>query len=72
MRITFEIVSIGSFTHKWKENGKGRQKTKTFSQTLNPWNKNKNGDPKTRQEIYAELYAQKDAWVKRCEEGEGL
>lgn len=72
MRITFETVSIGKFTHKWTENGKRRQKTEEFYQTLNPWNKNKNGDLKTREEIYAELYAKKDAWVKKCEEGKGL
>ena len=44
--------------------GKRRQRTKEFSQTLNPWNKNSKGHPKTWQEIDRELSAQASEWLK--------
>lgn len=42
----------------------GRQvrRQRTFSQTLNPFNKNAQGELKTRKEIYAELHEKGTAW----------
>jgi hypothetical protein len=71
MTITFTEVVVMA-TYRWNENGKKRQKTKKFYQTISPFNKNLNGEIKTIDEIYLELYAERDAWIKRCEEGEGL
>lgn len=47
----------------------------TFWQTLNPWNKNSDGNPKTVEEIREELSAEADAWLvepitcRACAEG---
>ena len=63
-RYTFEEVSI-QHTHRWvDENGKKRQKTQKFYQTLNPFNKDAEGNIKTRQQIYAELVIERDKWIK--------
>jgi hypothetical protein len=35
----------------------------TFWQTINPWNKNAEGQPKTYDEIRVDLRAERDAWV---------
>lgn len=63
-RYTFEEVVLRE-TRRWKDpiTGKTRQKTKKFSQTLNPFNKNGQGEVKTREEIRAELRVQADAWL---------
>ena len=53
-------------TKRWTdEDGKKRQKTKTFSQTLNPFNKNKNGTLKTRQQIWDEINIEADKWLSK-------
>jgi predicted RNA-binding Zn-ribbon protein involved in translation (DUF1610 family) len=58
--------------------GKNVKRQTTFEQTLNPWNKNTDGDPKSAMEIHAELKVAADAWraepvqCKSCREsGEG-
>lgn len=44
--------------------GKMRTRTMTFSQTLSPFNKNKEtGELKTRTEILIEIQAERDAWL---------
>jgi hypothetical protein len=48
---------------RWTENGKRRQQTKVFEQTINPFNKNTAGFPKSRSEIIAELQAERTAWL---------
>lgn len=63
----FEKVKIYGVKH-WKENGKRRQQSREFYQTLNPFNKNAQGNPKTRKEILAELIAERDAWIKEPHE----
>lgn len=64
MQVTFEEVSVKA-TKRWTdENGKRRQKTKTFSQTINPFNKNSDGTIKTRQDIVREISAERDAWMR--------
>lgn len=54
--------------------GKKLVRQQTFSQTVNPFNKNVEGYPKTTQEIYTELRADAaewkqdtaDVWCKSC------
>ena len=62
MRITFTEVSLRA-TKRWTENGKRRAKTQKFYQTINPFNKNAAGEMKTKDEILAEITAQRDAWL---------
>ncbi|TDR82163.1 hypothetical protein [Paludibacterium purpuratum] len=63
MRQTFVKVTLTA-TRTWKDpaTGKRRSQTKTFFQTLNPFNRNADGQPKTRDEIYVELRAESEAW----------
>lgn len=63
MHYSFQPIEIKA-TKVWKdENGKKRQKTKTFGQTLNPFNKNEDGTIKTRAQILIEITAEKEAWL---------
>ena len=54
--------------------GRGVRRQKTFSQTLNPWNKKENGDAKTPNDIYQENMVEISKWrklpetCKHCEE----
>jgi hypothetical protein len=47
VRVTFEQVTLRA-TKRWTENGKKRQQTKVFMQTINPFNRNADGAVKTR------------------------
>jgi hypothetical protein len=63
MRINFDEVAIKA-TRCWAdENGKKRQETKKFWQTINPFNKGEDGLPKSRDQILREIKAQRDAWL---------
>ncbi len=62
--IKFDLVEIKA-TRTWVEDGKKRQKTKKFSQTINPYNKNKDGNVKTREEILVELKAEREKWMTK-------
>ena len=42
--------------------GKTLSRSTTLSQTISPFNKNAAGEPKTRQEIRAELKAKAETW----------
>ena len=42
---------------------KKTQATKKFCQTLNPYNRNKNGEVKSREEIVREINEQKREWL---------
>lgn len=64
MRITFEEISCKA-TKVWIENGRRRQRTKKFWQTLSPFNRNADGTLKTDVQIRAELVAERDAWLKQ-------
>ncbi|TVM01733.1 MAG: hypothetical protein CV087_10470 [Candidatus Brocadia sp. WS118] len=58
----YETVSLRAEKNvKCKGCGKRLKRSKTFSQTLNPFNK-KDGRLKTRQEIYEELSKESTAW----------
>ncbi len=50
---------------RWKDpvSGKPRQETRKFLQTINPFNKNASGVPKTRDEIMAEIKRERDEWL---------
>jgi hypothetical protein len=67
MRINFQEVSITA-TRKWKTpDGKRRQETKKFYQTINPFNKNPDGSVKTRREIEDELVLRRNEWLTQKE-----
>lgn len=51
-------------TKRWTDSsGKKRQQTMSFWQTENPFNKNADGTPKTRAQLYAEVCEQARAWL---------
>lgn len=62
MKITFDQIELKA-KRVWIENGKRRQETKTFMQTVNPFNKNADGTRKTREQILIELHAERLAWL---------
>lgn len=61
MKVNFDIVSIKAI-YRWKEDGKKRQQTRTFWQSVNPFNKNANGTVKTREQIMNELIEERRQW----------
>lgn len=64
MRVTFNVIKDrASKSGKCRECGKRCSRSKTFEQTLNPWNKNKDGQPKTTDEIRAELRVSVKTWL---------
>lgn len=63
IRSIFEVVSIKA-VRKWADaEGKKHQQTKKFWQTINPFNM-KDGAVKTRDQILAEICAERDAWLR--------
>lgn len=60
----FEQVTLKGI-RRWTENGRKRQETQTFMQTVNPFNKNAAGEVKSRAEILAELITERKAWLER-------
>jgi hypothetical protein len=63
VRVKFNKVSIGKRKRRWKEDGKWRQETREFWQTINPFNRNDDGTPKDRLQILAELNAEAAVWM---------
>lgn len=63
MIINYEEVSIKA-TKRWEEEGKKRQKTRTFSQTINPFNKDNDGNIKGRDQIMKEISKEAEKWLK--------
>lgn len=63
MRVKFEEVSLKVVRKFIDSDGKKRQITKKFFQTVNPFNTNKDGTVKDRDQIMAELKASRDEWV---------
>lgn len=61
-RIVFEEVAINCEKSGRCGCDKRRTRRKRFWQTINPFNRNARGFPKTREEIYAELREEADAW----------
>lgn len=62
MNYDFEEVSVKG-TKVWTEEGKKKQKTKKFSQTLNPFNRNEFGQQKSRSEVMKEITTEKNKWI---------
>ena len=68
-RINFQEVNVKAI-RRWKdESGKKRQETKTFYQTISPFNKGPDGEPKTRDQIMAEITKERDEWLSYKEHG---
>lgn len=65
MRIIFDEVAVKA-TKRWTDpaSGKKRQQTRKFYQTINPFNKGRDGLPKTRQQIMQEITAERDEWLR--------
>lgn len=61
-RITFQEISLRA-VFKWKQNGKSRQRTKKFYQTISPFNTDGHGKPKARDQIMRELIRERDTWL---------
>lgn len=66
-RINFNEISVKVVKRWTDENGKKRQKTKKFYQTINPYNRNTEGSVKTREEIWAEIMKESEDWQKSDE-----
>jgi hypothetical protein len=65
-RQVFEVVHIRA-ERRWKCTcGKRVTRAKKLFETLNPYNKNARGQPKTRDEIYASLRAKEKRWQPEC------
>lgn len=63
-RVYFEEVAVTGYrTFKDPVTGKKRQRTKKFWATINPFNKNEDGTMKTREQLYAKVTAERDAWL---------
>lgn len=63
-RYIFTEIAVKG-VRKWTDaDGKKRQETRKFSQTLNPFNKRADGEPKTEFDIRCEINAECDAWLK--------
>jgi len=74
MKITFyEISRYGEKNCKCSKCGKKIKRKRKFYQTLNPWNKNKDGALKIKSEIELELSQSIKKWLnepeicKKCE-----
>jgi hypothetical protein len=63
VRYTYEKVWIKAVKRWTDASGKKRQKTREFSQTLNPYNKKADGSVKTRRDIMDEIEAQRKEWL---------
>ncbi len=69
-RIRFEEVSVKGM-RRWVVNGKKRQETRKFWQTLSPFNKAADGTPKTRDQIYEQILRERRDWEAKVAEVEG-
>lgn len=67
MRIRFEQVSVRGEKSFRCTCGRRRRLRKTFWQTLNPYNWNDYGRPRTREEIQEDLINERRAWLARAE-----
>lgn len=64
---TYTFGEVAVWGHKTGKCGCGkrRDRREKFWQTLNSFNRTADGTPKTREQIEAELVAQRDAWVSQ-------
>lgn len=63
-RIRFEEVAVKG-VWRWTDTaGKKHQQTRKFFQTMSPFNRDAAGFPKSRQQIIAEISAERKAWLE--------
>lgn len=68
MRYDFTMVQVKG-KRVWKDaDGKRREETKVFHQTINPFNRNADGNIKTQEEIIREITIQRDRWMAQSDE----
>lgn len=63
MRVTFEEVKTWG-NRTIVVDGKKKRQQKTFTQTINPYNRNPDGTVKTYAEVLESVNSERDAWVK--------
>jgi len=67
-RYTFDVVKWNASKKvKCPKCGKTLKRSRTFEQTINPFNKNARGEVKSAHEILAELHVRADEWRKQPE-----
>jgi hypothetical protein len=65
MLVTYRYDAVKHTTKKrvsCRSCGKSFYRQRTFYQTINPFNKNAEGYPKSRSEIWTELKAESESW----------
>lgn len=72
MKVFYEEISVRG-VRRWTDpcTGKRRQETKKFSQTISPFNRDKEGNIKTRSEILEEISKKRDEWESKAPRKEG-
>jgi len=61
--IRFQEVAVKA-NRRWLDaDGKKRQETRKFWQTISPFNKLRDGTVKTAEDIQREINAERDAWL---------
>lgn len=66
-RYVFQEVALKAVFRWTDADGKKRQETRKFFQTINPFNTNAKGQPKSQAEILAELKFERDLWLLKRE-----
>ena len=66
--VRFDKVAIKGVRRWVDDNGKKRQQTKEFWQTVNPFNRGPDGQPKTSDQILMELKVERDRWLSAHDE----
>ncbi len=61
MKITFQVLKVRA-KKKQKIGGKWVTRSKTFEQTVNPWNKNADGTIKTPREVLTAVEQEAREW----------
>lgn len=65
-QVVFEQVSaVGHWRGRCSRCGKKRSRTVRFVNTVNPFNQNAAGLPKTREEVWQDVSDQRRAWQER-------
>lgn len=63
---TFQIVrAFGARAGKCVGCGKHIRRQRTFERTINPWNRNSDGLPKSYSEVLADVDADRAAWMAK-------
>lgn len=67
MRHNFEVVELRAKKQFKDASGKTRTRSKRFWGTINPFNRNAAGVPKSREEIMSDLKKERDEWLLAVE-----